>query len=607
MICNHCKARISNEFIYCPVCKFKIKSDNEKASKAGGTVYGNVSNASTAYGESKFHANRGHGFAAERANHLYDKLHGKDAHVLGDDNAKNGADRLVDGVKIQSKYCSTGSKCISECFEKNAAGKTTLRYLNADGSPMQIEVPADKYEDAVRAMQERIKNGQVPGVDNPAKAKDIVRKGNFTYEQAKNIARFGTVESLTYDAVNGIIVGSAVFGVSAVMTFAISIWNGKSVKEALRDAINSGFKVGGVAFLTAVISGQLTKAGIQGVLAGTSKEIVNALGPKASAVLVNSLRNGTNIYGAAAMSSAQKMLSNNLVTGIVSVAVLSAGDFTDVFRGRISRKQLAKNLFNTTGTVASGTGGFMAGAAVGAKAGAAMGTFAIPIPCVGTVGGATIGGAVGGVIGGTLSGSVGNKIVSWISDKVIDDDAVEMINILETEFKEIAVNYVLNENEAKEVVDLLAEEITSSKLKDMYKAKDKNKFAQDLLNQHVEKVVQNRNFVELPTQKQLVQSVRTVLEEIADEEKKVNTNMETYITDWLKEGEKHYNSQRLEVAVECFRKAAKEGVAEAQYKIGWCYHKGRGVRVVKDMAIYWYSKAAEQGHFLAQKRLKELK
>ena len=38
-----------------------------------GTIYGNVSNASTIYGEEKFHASRGHGFAAERANTLYDK------------------------------------------------------------------------------------------------------------------------------------------------------------------------------------------------------------------------------------------------------------------------------------------------------------------------------------------------------------------------------------------------------------------------------------------------------------------------------------------------------------------------------------------------------
>ena len=95
-----------------------MKDNAKKSAETGGSVYGNISSGSTVYGETKFHANRGHGFAAERANHLYDTLHGKKANIIGDDNAKNGADRIVDGINIQSKYCSTGSKCISECFEK---------------------------------------------------------------------------------------------------------------------------------------------------------------------------------------------------------------------------------------------------------------------------------------------------------------------------------------------------------------------------------------------------------------------------------------------------------------------------------------------------------
>ena len=66
--------------------------------------------------------------AAERANHLYDKLTGHNAKIVGDDNAKNGADRIVDGVYIQSKYCATGSRCVNECFEND--GKGAFRYMN---------------------------------------------------------------------------------------------------------------------------------------------------------------------------------------------------------------------------------------------------------------------------------------------------------------------------------------------------------------------------------------------------------------------------------------------------------------------------------------------
>ena len=197
-------------------------------------------------------AARGHGFAAEKANHLFDKLAGKDARIVGADNAKDGADRHVNGVQIQTKYCNSGAKCVAECFDD---GK--FRYFNADNSPMQIEVPSDKYADAVKAMKARITKGQVNGVSDPAKAREIVRKGHFTYAQAKNIARFGTVESLTYDAVNGIRLAGQAMGVSAALSFAVSIWNGEDPEVALEQACKTGVKVGGIAWISSVVAAQL--------------------------------------------------------------------------------------------------------------------------------------------------------------------------------------------------------------------------------------------------------------------------------------------------------------------------------------------------------------
>ena len=147
------------------------KQKKSVGAEAAGNVYGNISNAATNYGIDKFSTPRGHGFAAERANHLYDILHGKDSVIAGDNNAKNGADRIVDGVNIQSKYCKTGAKCIKECFENDR-----FRYFNADGSPMQIEVPLDKYDDAVKAMAERIKKGRCLALQTRPKLKKLYAK-----------------------------------------------------------------------------------------------------------------------------------------------------------------------------------------------------------------------------------------------------------------------------------------------------------------------------------------------------------------------------------------------------------------------------------------------
>lgn len=112
---------------------YKVERKRAKqAAIMAGMIHRNISNAATVYGEEKFHASRGHGFAAERANTFYDRFKGHDAQLIGDNNIKDGADRIVDGINIQSKYCATGSECIRECFSD---GK--FRYMNSDGTPRQ--------------------------------------------------------------------------------------------------------------------------------------------------------------------------------------------------------------------------------------------------------------------------------------------------------------------------------------------------------------------------------------------------------------------------------------------------------------------------------------
>ena len=60
-------------------------------------------------------------------------------------------------------------------------------------------------------------------------------------------------------------------------------------------------------------------------------------------------------------------------------------------------------------------------------------------------------------------------------------------------------------------------------------------------------------------------------------------------------------------AAECFREAAEQGHAEAQFNLGICYEDGDGVEWNYDEAIKWYSKAADQGHEEAKLLLNILK
>jgi TPR repeat protein len=54
-----------------------------------------------------------------------------------------------------------------------------------------------------------------------------------------------------------------------------------------------------------------------------------------------------------------------------------------------------------------------------------------------------------------------------------------------------------------------------------------------------------------------------------------------------------------EKAVYWYKKAATQGNADAQYKLGYAYRMGEGVIQDKEKAVYWWKKAAAQGYTLA--------
>lgn len=466
----------------------RIAKDTIKTVSTTAGSYGIVNKL---FDEEKFSAAQGHGFAAERANNLVDRLSGKNARIVGDTNIKNGADRIVNGVEIQTKYCKTGEKCISECFEHGKMKYT----INNDTQPMKIEVPSDKYDAAVKAMEERIKRGEVPGVSDPAEAKNIVIKGKFTHAQAVNIAKAGTVESIVYDSVNGAVIGSVSFGLSTALTFAVSMWQGEDFDTAIKSASFTGLKMGGMTFATTLFASQLSKSSLNSALVGGSEAIAKAMGPKASAVLINAFRgNAANIYGAAAMKSAAKLLRGNAITSGVTIAVMSTADVVNIFQGKISGKQLFKNLANTTTSVAAGTAGYIAGQAL------------IPIPII------------GGLIGSAVSGAIASKVSSTVLDSFIEDDANEMIEIVNDRLVSLANDYLLNKEEVEYVTDELHEELSGSALKDMFASYNRNEYADSILVPIIERKVKERKFIKLPKVDDMQKGLIELLEDMSNEQ-----------------------------------------------------------------------------------------
>ena len=486
--------------------KFKYKNlERQEASNIGGVIVGDIGIGNMTIGYKRMGAARGHGFAAEYANTLSDRFHGRNVRIVGDDNAKNGADRLVNGQFIQTKYCMTGRNCINACFENNV-----FRYIDkSTGNPMQIEVPHDKtiYNDAVKAMELKIEQGQVPGVKDPAEAKNIVKRGEYTYAQVKNIAKSGTIESLKFDAKTGAYVAAFAGGLSFVITFIVATNQGMSREEALKIAALSGLKVGGASFITAVIASQMSRNGIPIVMNEFGKYAAKQLGPKACADIANAFRVGApNIYGAAARNNVGKMLGNNAYVAVISTFVITTKDAADMFRGRISGKQLFKNLCVNGAGVAGGMAGAAGGGAAGAKAGAVIGGSIGGLP--GAAVGATAG-AIIGTIGGAIGGGMGaGKVCKAGLDILIEDDFVRLVSIIGERFASLAEDYLISQAEADKIIKEIEGELNANKLKDMYASNDKNAFADNLLTNLFENIIKERPHVDLPNDEEIIGGIK---------------------------------------------------------------------------------------------------
>ena len=72
-------------------------------------------------------------------------------------------------------------------------------------------------------------------------------------------------------------------------------------------------------------------------------------------------------------------------------------------------------------------------------------------------------------------------------------------------------------------------------------------------------------------------------------------------------GQCYENAQNNSEAVRWYRKAAEQGIADAQWKLGHLYQYGSlGISEDKAEAIKWYRKAAEQGDEFAKECLQKL-
>ena len=356
----------------------------------------------------------GHGIYAEEAGAILDKFAGEQSTVVGRDNAKNGPDKIVDASPIQCKYCKQAYNSVDACFKKNPqTGTKSFRYYDLNGNPMKVEVPADQYAQAIENMKTRISDGQVPGVTDPNAAYDIIRKGKLTYNQALNLAKAGTIESITFDACTCAVNCLSAFGISSVVSFAQTYWVTKDYKKAAKSAIFTGLQVYGMSFAGGIIASQLSRTGLASVLNPLATEISKSISPQMSQEIINAFRalaGKKAIYGAATQKSFIKFLGSTAITQGVMFIVFSVPDTFKFFNRKISGSQYLKNM---TSLFASFAGGSLTTIAAGSFIGKTLGE--------------KVNKKIGAIIGmgvGLFGGFVCGTAVKGVGNLFHEDDAV---------------------------------------------------------------------------------------------------------------------------------------------------------------------------------------
>ncbi len=437
---------------------------------------------------SKYSSPGGHGFAAEDANNLNDKLRGKITEVIGISNELNGADRVVNGVFFQSKYYQSASKTVAAAFDSNSG------YYRYEGQT--LEVPKDQWQDCVKLMRRRIEQGKVRGIKNPSAAEKIVRQGSVTYQQAKNVARAGNIDSLIFDAKTQVVTSISVFPISFAVTFAHSRWRGESIKDATMAALGCAALSGSTMILTGVVSAQLLRTGIGAFGATSVRNGIRTISRTpvgkevARRIATGSL--GKSVSGAAAVNHVSRLLRTNAITAAIAAVVTSTPDFyRAAFKRSISWQQFTKNTSINAIGVMTGTAGWIGGAAVGSI-----------FPGVGTV----TGGLIGGIVGSLSAGIAGTTAAKSLADKFVKNDS-EHLTVLQKEVERLASEYMLTEDEFESILTKINEKVNPKWLHRMFKQKDQTTFLRVEFEHTFREIVRKRPKVSPPSIKQLERTV----------------------------------------------------------------------------------------------------
>ena len=263
-----------------------------------------------------------------------------------------------------------------------------------------LEVPKDQYEEAVKLMAQKISEGKVEGVTDPAQASKMVKASPYTYKQSVRITKAGNLDSIKFDVMNQAGASLKSGAISTVTSFVDAKMRGESTVTALKSSAKQGACTAGTTMVTGVATQQILRTGAGRTVSaaaqkGIGKAIDATMKTQAGRKVIEktaSAIGGKAVSGAAAKQVLSRAGSTNVITAAVSFVVSAVPDTVRLCRNKISGKEYAIRTASNGAGLAGGTGGAWVGSAIGTAI----------CPGIGTAVGGFIGSMVGGIGGSSL-------------------------------------------------------------------------------------------------------------------------------------------------------------------------------------------------------------
>lgn len=238
---------------------------------------------------------------------------------------------VVSGVYYPSAY-----DAVDAAFDEGQ-----FRYWDTNGDLMQIEVPADQYYLAVTLMADRIRRGDIATITDPVVAKDIIRKGLFSFDQVLHIALNGNVDAIKYNVKTDTIEAKKNMSISVAVAYVISCWYGISSEKALLNAAYLGLKINGLAFVKAILNAEAKRLGVNTHLFKNTELLLNLLGnPEDIEILKQA-------FGVDKLSPTAAELKSQIMEKLPEVDYIDAADINILFKGHVDADILYREVKKT--------------------------------------------------------------------------------------------------------------------------------------------------------------------------------------------------------------------------------------------------------------------